>query len=238
MNTSSRRPVIGITMYGRNEKDQLYLPGTYADAVQAAGGRAVLLPPDERDPVSIFEFVDGLILAGGGDIEPAHYGGQPHPEIYMTDPVRDAFELALVEALRDKKTPVLGICRGLQLLVVADGGSLYPHLPDEFGSSVPHRKAPWIPSEHPVTLEGDSRLAQLLGATTFAVPSSHHQATRRVPDGWRVVARAVDGVIEALEFEAHPWMFAVQWHPEKSQDRPHQKIFQALVQAAAQHLTL
>ena len=225
-------PTIGITTYCRNEADQFYLPAVYVEAVRAAGGSPILLPPGAGDPVALLHLVDGLILAGGGDLDPTRYDGASHPQVYMVDPERDAFELALAKNGFQTNTPVLGICRGLQVLIVASGGELYLHLPDEFGDAVVHRKAPRVAADHDVEVEPDSRLAQLLGATRVCVPSSHHQAVRSVPPGWRVVARAADGVIEALEFLSHPWMVAVQWHPELSKAKPHQRLFEGLVQAA------
>jgi putative glutamine amidotransferase len=177
--------------------------------------------------------VDGLILSGGGDIDPAIYNGQPHATVYNVDPQRDRFEVALAKLVLKTDIPVLGICRGLEVLVVASGGSLIPHLPDEFGEAIAHRSHQSRPSEHVVQIAPESRLASVIGVTEPNIVSWHHQAVRTVPPGWRTVARASDGVIEALEHEHHSWAIALQWHPELSlHDPQQQRIFQDFVAAA------
>ncbi len=226
-------PLIGITTYGRNEAGRFCLPGAYVDAVRRARGVPVLLPPNEPDLERLLDCLDGIIFSGGGDIHPARYGGETHPEMYMVDSERDAFELSLAQMiLASTDLPVLGICRGSQILNVASGGTLVPHLSEQGDVRVRHREAQLTPAEHPVRIEPDSRLARILGRTDITVKSWHHQAVRRVAPGWRVVAWAADGVAEALEHTDHGWAFAVQWHPELSPEDPgQQKIFQALVQA-------
>jgi putative glutamine amidotransferase len=226
-------PLIGITTSGQRLTGNFSLPAVYADAVRQAGGRVILLPPGEPDPKFILDFVDGLVFSGGGDIDPATYNGSPHPSIYNVDSERDAFEITLARQVLATDIPVLGICRGLEVLVIASGGDLVPHLPDEFGEAIAHRADQSRPIEHSVQIALDSRLATLTGVKDMTVVSWHHQATRIVPAEWRVAAWAVDGVIEALEYEHHPWALALQWHPELSINDPLQQgIFRDFVAAA------
>ncbi len=237
MSRKSRKALIGITTYGRLEALPFSLPSVYIDAVRAAGGTPILLPPGETDPSVLLEPLDGLIIAGGGDISPVWYKGSNHPSIYSVDCDRDAFELQLANFALEHHQPVLGICRGLQILIVASGGTLIPHVPEVYGTSVLHRIDPEpgrrLPTEHMVKINEESLLADCVQNTHISVVSWHHQAVDKVPSGWRVVAHALeDGVIEAVEHEHHPWAIGVQWHPELSANDPnHQRIFQAFVQA-------
>jgi putative glutamine amidotransferase len=237
MSRKSGNALIGITTYGRKDPLPFSLPSTYIDAVRAAGGTPVLLPPGETDTARLLEPLDGLILSGGGDINPKWYQGNDHPSIYSVDGDRDAFELQLASYALENHLPVLGICRGLQILIVASGGSLIPHVPEVYGTSVLHRIDPEpgrrLPTEHMVKIDRESRLANCVQNTHISVVSWHHQAVHNVPSGWRVVAHAPeDELIEAVEHEHHPWAIGVQWHPELSANDPnHQRIFQSFVQA-------
>lgn len=136
MSASTRPPVIGITTSGRSELGHFYLPGNYVDAVRLVGGMPILLPPGQHHQSHILELVDGLLLSGGGDLNPATYNGSLHPTIYKIDPERDAFELTLARLTLNTDLPILGICRGLEVLVVASGGTLVPHIPEEFGEAI------------------------------------------------------------------------------------------------------
>ncbi len=233
MTDSTQLPVIGITTFGQNEYGNYCSHHAYVNAVRLAGGLPVLLPPGEPDPAAILNVVDGLIFTGGGDIEPATYNGDLHPTIARVDPQRDAFELTLARLVLNTDIPVLGICRGLEVLVVTSGGTLVSHIPDEYGEVVEHTKDRIHTSEHRVQIMPESRLATMIGTTEATIVSWHHQAARIVPPGWRITAYAADGLIEALEHEHHPWAIALQWHPELSLNDPlQQRIFQALVKAA------
>lgn len=234
--SEQRLPVIGITTYSRNEAGEFNLPGAYSDAVQLAGGMPILLPPNQPAPAQILAIVDGLIFSGGGDIDPQRYDGEHHASIYLVDAERDEFELTLAKAAIASQTPVLGICRGMQILSVASGASLIAHVPDVYGKTVNHRlDHPRRPIPHPVQVQPHSRLARMLGETDITVVSWHHQAIKAVPHGWTAIAQAEDGLVEALEHQFHPWMVAVQWHPELSPNDPvHQRLFQALVKAAGE----
>jgi putative glutamine amidotransferase len=233
MSKLSAPPIIGITTYGRDKSGNYYLPAEYVEAVRKAGGVPILLPPGKSNPEQIVELVDGLIFSGGGDIDPARYDGTSHRSIERVDPERDAFELALAKIVLQKSTPVLGICRGAQLLNVASGGDLMAHVPDKIGLKVLHRGENGGETEHIVRLVQESRLAQIIGAPELSVVSKHHQAPCNVPSGWQIAAQSPDGLIEALEREKHPWMISVLWHPELSLNDPkHQQIFQAFVEAA------
>lgn len=230
----SRSPVIGITTHSRNEAGDLCLPGAYVDAVQAAGGTAMLLPPNQPEPARILEILDGLVFSGGGDISPLLYGGKPHPTIYSVDPDRDASELMLAKLALTSKIPVLGICRGMQLLNVATGGDLVPHVPDLYGDAIAHRlDHPRRPTQHDVHILPESRLAKILGTEQMTIVTWHHQAVRTFPTVWQLAAQAADGLVEALEHRQHPWMVALQWHPEMSaQDPAHLRLFKTFVAAA------
>ncbi|KAM3108674.1 gamma-glutamyl-gamma-aminobutyrate hydrolase family protein [Phormidesmis sp. 146-33] len=228
----SPSPIIGITTHSRNEAGELCLPGTYVDAVQLAGGSPILLPPNQPD--QILNILDGLIFTGGGDINPALYGGEAHPTIYAVDPDRDEFELALAKVALTTQIPILGICRGMQVLNVATGGDLVPHVPDVYGDAIAHRlDHPRRPTQHDVQVFSDSRLAQILETKALTIVTWHHQAVRTFSADWRLAAQASDGLVEALEHQYHPWAIGLQWHPEMSaQDPAHLKLFQALVKAA------
>lgn len=229
-------PLIGITTYGRDGDNRFYLPAPYVDAVRRAGGIPVLLPPGESNPKGLFDKLDGLILTGGGDLDPTLYGGRSHPTIYMVDRERDRSEMSLVEQSLESKLPTFGICRGSQMINVALGGTLVEHLPDLVGDAIPHRLPPREPTSHPIKLDSGSHLAKILSQIEFSAPSWHHQAVRRLAPGLRSVAQAPDGTIEAVEYPDHPWLIGVQWHPELAADQEplHQKLFDELVKAASE----
>jgi putative glutamine amidotransferase len=221
-------------MYGKNATGDYCLQSAYIKSVRDAGGIPMLLPPGEPNPEQLIAKIDGLVLAGGGDIEPQIYNGADHAAIYAVDPERDRFELTLTKLALKHHLPILGICRGLQVLNVVDGGDLVPHIPDTFGTDIAHRHETAIKgSSHTVNVVPDSKVAIALGVTHTEVTSWHHQAILNVATNWQVVAQAPDGVIEAIEHKIHPWAIAVQWHPEMAEDcLTQQGLFRALIVAS------
>jgi len=233
------RPLIGISSYGRGGERQTFsVPCEYVDVVRVAGGVPLILPPVDGETPEGLDAVDGLILPGGGDVDPAHYGGGHHDANYGISQERDQFELGLARAaLARPGLPVLCVCRGLQLLNVALGGDLIAHIPDHFGSTVVHRTPQLKPVPHGVRLDPRSRLAELLDETELVVQSVHHQAVGRLGDGLRAVGWSEDGVVEAVESGDHPFVVGVQWHPELdalSDPRP-MRLFEALVARAREY---
>jgi len=232
------RPVIGVTTYDRGahiEPDAgptFFTPCDYLDAVRRAGGAPVLLPPGEPGD-DILSAVRGLLVIGGGDVDPARYGSAGHTAVSGVDRERDDFEIGLVRAAADHGLPLFGICRGAQVANVALGGSLIEHVPEATDGSVPHSAAGGGFVDHAVSVAPGSKLAAALGATTCVAPSYHHQAICTVAQSLNVTARAADGVIEAVELPTHPWFLAVQWHPERSAERDpvQQRLFDAFVRA-------
>lgn len=231
-------PRIGITTYGRNGPGNLEgrynVPAKYVDAVRRAGGLPLLLPPGELRADEVLAFLDGLVFTGGPDVEPARYGGKAHKQVYGVDAERDASEIELVQSAVRAALPTLGICRGCQVINVALGGTLIEHLPDVVGEDVLHRgpEREYVP--HLVHVDPRSRLARILGTRDPSPASSHHQAIRRPAEGLSIVARAPDGTIEGVELRGHPWLVAVQWHPEHTaaEDAVQQRLFDQLVAAA------
>ncbi|MGY2727145.1 gamma-glutamyl-gamma-aminobutyrate hydrolase family protein [Thermostichus sp. OS-CIW-26] len=230
----SNRPLIGVTTRNRNDEGDFVAPGRYVDAIRAAGGIPVLFPPGESEPQVLLSWVDGLVLTGGGDLCPSTYGEDPqHPQVRYVNSERDRFEVALAEAVMTQGIPVLGICRGMQLLNVVSGGKLIPHVPDVYDKLDHFNPADRKPIRHNVSLIRSTRLHQIVGAEEISVVSWHHQAIRDVPSGWRLAARSTDELIEAIEHETHPWAVAVQWHPEFTfEETEHFRLFQEFVQAA------
>ena len=234
----SRRPLIGITTYPPNRHGRYELPAEYVDSVRRAGGDVVLLPPGAGAVAGLLDALDGLLLAGGGDLDPARYGAEADDTIYSLDAHRDDDELALVRAVFDRGLPTFAICRGSQVVNVALGGTLHVHLPDVVDGSVAHRVPPEDggpgPIPHQVEVEPGSLPAKLMDATTVTPMSWHHQAVDRLGDGLRVVARAADGTVEATEHDSHPWLLCVQWHPEltAATDPTQQRLFDAFVTAS------
>lgn len=229
-------PVIGITTYARDgEPASFTLPCAYVDAVRAAGATALVLPPGDPQPEQLLERLDGLILAGGGDIAPQAYSGQPHETIYSVSEERDEFEFRLARAaLARDDFPLLCICRGMQVLNVICGGTLHAHVPERYGDKVAHRTPPRLTTCHPVVVAEDSRLAGILGTLQPEVCSWHHQAVDKLGKDLSAVAWADDGLIEAIEHTAKPRCLAVQWHPEMQLDSAAQaRLFRQLVDDAA-----
>ncbi len=226
-------PLIGITTYGQNEEGHFTIPRDYVDCVRRAGGTVVLIPPGVADFDGLLEHLDGVILAGGGDLDPQCYGGRKHEAIYMLDAERDETELMLARRVIDSGLPTLGICRGTQVINVVLGGTLVEHLPDEVGESIVHRLPPREPTEHCVRVQEGTQLADILRQREFSCASWHHQAIRDVAEGLNVAARAADGVIEAVEMPAHHWLVAVQWHPELTAAREpvQQRLFERFIDA-------
>ncbi len=230
------RPLIGITTYGPLGKPAtISLPHDYVRAVAMAGGTPVLVAASEAPPGALLDSLDALVLAGGGDVDPAVHTTQTHSTIYGVSRERDDFELALArEALARTELPVLGICRGMQILNVALGGDLELHLPDARGETVAHRAPPHAPTFHPVRLEPGSPLAEIFGDLEFPGCSWHHQEVRKLGRGLRPIAFAPDGVVEGIVYEPGRFALGVQWHPEMQvDDDPRQRrIFDALVARA------
>ena len=239
-----RSPVVAIPAYrlppGRVSRwgsGAFAVPDLYVEAARRAGIRSVVVPEGEpADAPEILERFDGLMLLGGGDLDPATYGADTHEQVYGIDRGRDDLEIALVRAAAQAAVPTLGICRGPQVVNVAFGGSLVQHLPDLASLGLHGVPGGGRPVTHDVKVSSESRLARATGEESLACSSHHHQAVDRVGDGLIVTARADDGVIEAIEREdGRPgWMVAVQWHPEDTaaEDPAQQALFEALAEQA------
>jgi putative glutamine amidotransferase len=237
----SRRPVIGIcaaierAAWSAWEVLANVSPRSYSLAVQDAGGMALLLPPDDataEQPSDLLDLIDGLMLAGGSDIDPGSYGAAPHPETRGTRPERDRFELALAHAALERDMPVLGICRGMQLLNVACGGTLNQHLPDLLGHD-DHRHTPGAFGDHEVRLQEGTLAARAVGGERSAVKSHHHQGVDELGEGLVAVGWSdADDTIEAVELPGKAYALGVLWHPEEDE---RSKVIGSLVDAARAH---
>ena len=212
---------------------------TYVEAVATAGGAPVLIPLnlDEGALRAIYERLDGLLLAGGGDLHPKHYVEAIHEKCGQIDEARDAVELVLAGWALAEGLPVFGICRGIQVLNVAAGGTLYQDIASQVPGSLKHDYWPGYPRNsltHQMTVNGDSHLAAILGQSQVGVNSMHHQAVKDLATQFRAVARASDGLIEAIEDHDHLFALAVQWHPEELVEDapPMQRLFEDFVSAA------
>jgi putative glutamine amidotransferase len=225
------RPIIGVTTYVEpaswgvwHDLETTLLPHAYVEAVTLAGGRAVLLPPDDLD-ADVLRRLDGLVLSGGPDLDPELYGAEPEP-LTDTRPARDAGEMLLARAALAADTPILGICRGMQVLTVAAGGRLHQHLPDALGHEK-HRPAPGVYGQHEARFAEGSRIAGLMGAD-LEIHCYHHQGIAD-PGTLTATGWTEDGLTEAVEDPQRRFVLGVQWHPEVIRDK---RLFGALITAA------
>jgi putative glutamine amidotransferase len=238
-------PVIGVTPSplvhnsgaGALERDTL--TRSYARAVTAAGGVPIILPLAEEVSPRLFDIVDGLLFSGGADIDPARYGDSGvHPKTYDIHPLRDAFEIGLMREAIERDLPALCICRGIQLLNVARGGTLIQDVADQVSPDIPHRQQevglPASEPSHDVSVVTDSLLESVYSSSSIAANSFHHQAVRELGVDLRVCGRTADGLIEAIELPDRAFILGVQWHPELmfSAHPEHLRPFEALVVAA------
>ncbi len=242
------RPLIGVTTsevrvgeqvlqipQGEPPRHEMALGLTYLDAVEAAGGLPVVMPPLDLDAVEpMLDRLSGVCLSGGPDLDPGAYRERRHPELGPVEPRLDRFELELARCADARGLPILAICRGAQALNVARGGSLHQHLPDRPGVTIDHRQdAAGSAVTHGVTIAPGSRLARTMGRTRAEVNSFHHQAVNRLGTGLRAVAWSPDGVIEGIEAPGRDFLLGVQWHAELLTERREQAaLFAWLVGAA------
>jgi putative glutamine amidotransferase len=232
------RPIIGIcaaverVKWGPWEATVAMLPDSYIRAGQAAGGLPVLLPPDDavaEDPDALLDRVDAVVLAGGADIDPTSYGARPHPDLGPTVPERDRFELALAHRALERELPVLAICRGMQMLNVACGGTLHQHVPEVVGHEE-HRHTLGQFADHEVELEPGSLAARAVGSERSAVKSHHHQGVDELGEGLVASGWAdADGLVEAIENRDRRFVLGVLWHPEEDESS---RLVAALVDEA------
>jgi putative glutamine amidotransferase len=228
------RPVVGITSYAQDASWGVWhlpaalIPLAYVDAIERAGGRALVIPPAQEDVEETLDALDAIVFSGGADVDPAHYGADRHPETDEPQTRRDAGEMALLRAALERDMPTLAICRGFQLLNVARGGDLIQHLPEEIGNDV-HKEIPGEFAVHPVEVKEGSKLGAIVGSTPAPVTSHHHQALGRVGDGLEETAWAADGTLEGVEDPSQRFVVGVQWHPEAGEDAA---LFEALVEQA------
>jgi len=239
----SERPVIGLcaaleqARWSVWDQQAVLLPRSYVDAVQRAGGIALLLPPDphaEAEPDDWLDLLDGLILAGGADVDPAAYGAEPDPHTVGTVPERDQFEIALALRAMERDVPLLGVCRGMQVMNVARGGTLVQHLPDDKGHH-DHRRSTgtFEDADHDVRLADGSLAARVAHEKLHSTKSHHHQGVRDVGEGLEVTGWAtIDDLPEALEDPSRRFALGVQWHPEADPASP---LIAALVEEARQY---
>ena len=242
------KPIIAITTSGRKERDLsnpyykefVFLPAMYVDAIRRAGGIPILVPSDSgSDWYAVLERADGVLVTGGADINPVRYRGDTeHPALTVIDDDRDETELKLVEHLIEldrQAPPALFICRGIQVLNTALGGTLHEHVADTLEDDI-HRGDDGFWTVQEVNVKTESKLLEIMEAETVHTYSGHHQALKKLGDHLEVAATAPDGVIEAVESAGLPWLVsAVQWHPEISagDDPTQQRLFDALVEEAA-----
>ena len=240
------KPVIGITpspirqSTGAGELERYAIAACYVNAVIAAGGIPIVLPPQDDNVATLLELVDGVVFSGGADLDPAIYGDDDvHPKTYDIHPLRDRFELELIKQTIERDIPAFCICRGIQVLNVACGGTLYQDVPDQYDAAIQHRQQETghqnDQASHNVAADADSLLASTYGSTSIPVNSYHHQAVKELAPGLAVSARSDDGLIEAIEMPDKSFVLGVQWHPEMmfESNPAHLSLFKQLVAAAA-----
>jgi putative glutamine amidotransferase len=236
------RPIIGISLGNIIDKNGFScsnIDNEMLDSLILAGGAPVLIPV--ATPLeSVKELgsrLQGLILTGGPDIDTEIFGGEPHPKVYGIDRQRDDLEIALAQMAYTTGLPVMGICRGFQVMNVAMGGKLLTHIKDQLPGALDHSRQPGRSSDwlaHPVKIEKNSSLEKIVGSSQPQVNSMHHQGVLQAPAGLRALAYAPDGIVESVEMTGHPFALGIQWHPECLQEYPNmQNLFRALVQAAS-----
>jgi putative glutamine amidotransferase len=231
-------PRIGITVDTHDKPDHYESPMEYATSVEKAGGMPLLLP--YRTDLSLIpqlvDTLDGLLFSGGNDLDPSPWGESYHPQAVPIDPVRQRFELALLQEVERRRMPALGICLGSQLMNIYRGGTLAQFIPEENRQpAIEHRKTNGVVPRHPITVNPESIVARFIGKTDIDANSSHKQAVKRLGRDLRIIATAPDGVIEGVEDPALPLFLGVQWHPERLHDEDdHLALFRLLVERAAQ----
>jgi putative glutamine amidotransferase len=240
----AQRPIIGCATFQREVSDRHNYPvglmPSYIEAVRQAGGIPVLLPLllDEKEMQAALARVDGVIIPGGGDVEPHRYNGIQHESLGGLDPRRDEFEINLVRCTVETEKPVLAICRGMQVFNIALGGTLWEDVFSMMPAAIKHDYYPNLPRNllpHDVEVEPDSCLAYYLQSNRVKVNSLHHQGVRDLASGVRATAVAPDGLVEAIEVPGHPYAIGVQWHPEclVDDDPAMLRLFEGLVETAA-----
>lgn len=235
------KPLIGIgsdIFRKKGDRDRAFVFTTYTEALRRAGAIPVMVPPQPENAAEIVEELDGLLLAGGDDCDPAVYGEERHETVDpVMDPRRQSNDLSLATAARQAGIPTLGICLGVQVMNIAAGGTLIQDIDSHLDTDIDHASEPSDRNRHDVIVESGTKLASILGhEREFNVNSSHHQSIRNVGEGLRVTAHAPDGVVEGLEDPQHPFYVGVQWHPEDmTGEGSATSIFGAFVDAARKH---
>jgi len=233
------KPLIGIgsdILAIEGERERAYAYVTYVEAVRRAGAVPVLIPPQPENAGDLAVALDGIVLAGGEDCDPAIYGEERHPTCTMLDERRQANDLALARAARERGIPTLGICLGMQVMNVAAGGTLIQDIASQHDTTIEHASKPENRRRHAVIVEKGTHLAAIIPPGEHDVNSSHHQAVGRVGEGLRVTAHAPDGIIEGIEDPRHPFFVGVQFHPEDMNgEHVATQIFDAFLRAARRY---
>ena len=235
------KPLIGITTYqakNMHGHPTVVLMQSYIDAIMQAGGVPVLIPSmiHEDGWDALYSHLDGILFSGGGDIALEHFSGEPHPRVDDVDPERDSVEIKMLNAAAEDGKPFLGICRGMQLMNVALGGTLYTHIQDQLPNALDHaypgnKRTVLV---HDVKLEEGTHIAEVMGEPILQVNSLHHQGLKEIAASLKVTGHAPDGLVEAVELPDHPFGMAVQWHPEWLTNQiPTRNLFRKFVEAAA-----
>ncbi len=236
---TQKTPLIGLTTSNGRKTTNIYIPKAYVSAVQTAGGLPVLIPTETRpDQISqLAEVLDGILIIGGSDIDPALFGESSHATVQLDGRERDEFEITLVQTAVETGWPLFGICRGLQVMNVALGGTLYTHVPEQLPNALPHNQDTISHRAflaHSVKLRASTQILDILEEQEILVNSLHHQGIRRLAEPFLATGASSDGLIESIEIPGHPFALGVQWHPEclpESEAMRH--LFTAFVEKAA-----
>lgn len=234
-----KKPIIGIGSDIRarsGKRDRVFTYTTYIESLRRAGAIPLLIPPQPENAGAIVTELDGILLAGGDDCDPAVYGEEKHPTVEPMDPRRQDSDLTLARVARERGIPTLAICLGVQVMNVAAGGTLIQDIDSQLQSEIEHASKPEDRARHDVLIEPGTKLASIVGTPEINVNSSHHQAIKEVGEGLRITAHAPDGIVEGLEDPKHPFYVGVQWHPEDMPGEASAKsIFDSFVEAARRY---
>ncbi|MGJ9458407.1 gamma-glutamyl-gamma-aminobutyrate hydrolase family protein [Oceanobacillus sp. CF4.6] len=232
------KPIIGVTASMETDKAYYSVANRNVKAILAAGGIPIIVPYliDDHEVNQMTDRIDGLYVTGGYDIDPVIFGEEPHPKLGTIIPERDMAELSLVSSMLEKRKPILGVCRGSQILNIAAGGDMYQDIYSQMDNELLQhsQKAPFDYCSHFVEVAEGTLLHRLAGKNKFRINSFHHQANRVVPEGFQISGKASDGVIEAIESKTHPFVLGLQWHPEAlihAREDPSLKIYQGFMEA-------